>query len=68
MKYFYYFYSINNIDMTIILKKGQHLEDLLPPNAIIKGSKRLNAKKYVGVLNLKEDPMEIQKRMRDEWE
>ncbi len=54
--------------MTIILKKGQHLEDLLPPNAIIKGSKRLNAKKYVGVLNLKEDPMEIQKRMRDEWE
>lgn len=54
--------------MTIILKKGQHLEDLLPQNPLIKGGKRLNAKKYVGVLNLKEDPLEIQKRMRDEWE
>ncbi len=53
--------------MTIILKKGQHLEEILPQNPS-KGSKRLNAKKYVGVLKLKEDPLEIQKRMRDEWE
>jgi hypothetical protein len=53
--------------MTIILKKGQHLEEILPKSTS-KGSKRLNAKKYVGVLKLKEDPLEIQKRMRDEWE
>jgi hypothetical protein len=53
--------------MTIILKRGQHLEEILPQSTS-KGSKRLNAKKYVGVFNLKEDPLEIQKRMRDEWE
>ncbi len=27
-----------------------------------------NAKKYNGKINLKSDPMEIQKTMRDEWE
>jgi hypothetical protein len=54
--------------MTIILKKGQHLEDVLPINTPIQGIKKLNAKKYVGILNLQEDPLEIQKRMRNEWE
>jgi hypothetical protein len=54
--------------MTIILKKGQHLEDVLPKNTSNKGRKRLNAQKFLGVLNLKEDPVAIQKRMRDEWE
>ena len=54
--------------MTIILKKGQHLNDLLPTNTSIKGTKKFNAKKYVGVLNLKEEPTLIQRRMRDEWE
>jgi hypothetical protein len=27
-----------------------------------------NAKKYNGVLKLKEDPLSIQKKLRDEWE
>lgn len=54
--------------MTIILKKGQHLEDVLPKKTLVEGIKKLNAKKYVGVLNLKEDPLEIQKRMRNEWD
>jgi hypothetical protein len=55
-------------DMTIILKKGQHLEDLLPKATSVKGDKKLDAKKYLGVLKRKEDPLEIQKKMRDEWE
>jgi hypothetical protein len=54
--------------MTIILKKGQHLEDLLPKTTSVKGGKKLDAKKYLGVLKRKEDPLEIQKKMRDEWE
>lgn len=54
--------------MVFILKKGQRLDEILPQATLPKGKKRLNAKKYVGMLNLKEDPLEIQKRMRDEWE
>lgn len=54
--------------MTIILKKGQRLADVLSASTPAVNVKRLNAKKYVGVLKLKEDPLEIQKRMRDEWE
>jgi hypothetical protein len=54
--------------MIIILKKGQHLEDLLPKATSVKGGKKLDAKKYLGVLKQKEDPLEIQKKIRDEWE
>ncbi|MEO6685540.1 MAG: hypothetical protein ABIN24_06225 [Dyadobacter sp.] len=54
--------------MVFILKKGQRLEEVLTQVTLPQGKKRLNAKKYVGILNLKEDPLEIQKRMRDEWE
>ena len=54
--------------MTIILKKGQRLEDVLPKTNKESGAKRLDARKYVGVLKIKEDPLEAQKRMRDEWE
>ena len=32
-----------------------------------KSKKQLDASKYNGIIKLKEDPMTIQKRMRDEW-
>jgi len=54
--------------MTIVLRKGQRLEDVLPKSNKGTDIKRLAAMKYVGVLKTKEDPLEIQKRMRDEWE
>ncbi len=54
--------------MTITLKKGQRLEDVLPKTNEKTGTKKLNALKYVGVLKLAKDPLIIQKRMRDEWE
>ena len=54
--------------MTMVLRKGQRLEDVLPMANKKTGTKRLDAMKYVGVLKTKEDPLEIQKRMRDEWE
>jgi hypothetical protein len=54
--------------MKLILKKGQLLEEILPLNKHSKITKKLNAQKFVGVLNLKEDPLEIQRRMRNDWE
>lgn len=30
--------------------------------------KVMEARKYCGTINLKEDPLEIQRKMRDEWE
>lgn len=55
--------------MTIILKRGTLREEI---DAQIKAAQSVrpkhNFKKYVGVLKLKEDPLEIQKRMRDEWD
>ncbi len=54
--------------MTLILKRGQRLEDVLPKSKIAKPRKKLNSGKYIGILNLREDPLEIQRKMRDEWE
>ncbi len=33
-----------------------------------KETKGVNTKKYSGVIKLNEDPLFIQRRMRDEWE
>lgn len=54
--------------MTILLKKGQRLEDVLPKINEEVATNRLDAMKYVGVLKTEEEPLEIQRRMRDEWE
>lgn len=35
---------------------------------IITSEKHFDAYKYCGTIKLKEDPLEIQKRMRNEWE
>ena len=34
----------------------------------VKLKKLFNAKKYNGIIKLKEDPLEIQKKLRNEWE
>lgn len=54
--------------MTILLKKGQRLEDVLPKTNEKVATKRLDGMKYVGILQIEGDPLEIQKRRRDEWE
>jgi len=33
-----------------------------------KSGKGINVRKYSGILKLKEDPMKIQKELRNEWE
>lgn len=58
--------------MGLVLKRGATKKEI---EAIEKklyrerpASTGFNAKKYNGVLKLKEDPLSIQKKLRDEWE
>jgi len=53
--------------MVTIIKKGTDkiLIDMLLNKAL--KTKGVDTKKYCGVISLKEDPLVIQKRMRDEW-
>ena len=54
--------------MTTVIKKGTDKKlskELLQKALAIKG---VDTHKHCGVIKLKEDPMAIQKRMRDEWE
>lgn len=54
--------------MVTVIKKGsdKKLSNKLMQEALkIKG---VDTHKYCGVIQLKEDPLAIQKRMRDEWE
>jgi hypothetical protein len=63
------FKSQTILNMTIILKKGMSMEEVDKQILNSKTKRKLhNFDKYVGVLKLKEDPMTIQKAMRDEWE
>jgi hypothetical protein len=54
--------------MVLVLKKGaskKEMEDISEKLMVKKG---VNTKKYGGTIKLNEDPLETQKRMRDEWE
>jgi hypothetical protein len=54
--------------MTIILKKGVSSEEVDKQIKAANPEPQLhNFDKYVGVLKLKEDPLSIQKSMRNEW-
>lgn len=56
--------------MVIVIKSGSSKEEIekalkkLDKNA----KKGFNAQKFSGILNLEEDPLKIQKKLRDEWE
>lgn len=53
--------------MTIIKKKSKHKEIARKfEKAIAKPG--VDTKKYCGVIRLSEDPRQIQKQLRDEWE
>ncbi len=57
--------------MVLVLKKGASKKEIDAIEKKLykkKPSKGFNAKKYNGILKLKEDPLAIQKRLRDEWE
>ena len=57
--------------MVTVLKQGATKQNILMIMRKIleeRKQKGINAKKYCGVLKLKEDALKLQKRMRDEWE
>jgi hypothetical protein len=57
--------------MVLVLNKGASKKEIEQANKKLSkmpARKKLDAKKYCGVIKLKEDPLSIQKKLRDEWE
>lgn len=57
--------------MVLVLEKGatkKQMEQLNKKLSHLPARKKLDAKKYCGVIKLKEDPLVIQKKIRNEWE
>ncbi len=54
--------------MVLVLKKGASKKEMDDIFAKLPVNKGVNTKKYCGIIKLKEDPLTIQKKMRDEWE
>ena len=54
--------------MVLVLKKGASKQEMSNISSKLRVVKGVNTKKYCGVIKLKEDPLEIQKKMRDEWQ
>ena len=53
--------------MTIILKKGTEISEVSQKVEQSTPQKKLNARKFVGVIKLKKDALEIQNELRNEW-
>jgi hypothetical protein len=53
--------------MVVVIKKGSTKEFIKKALLKIKRKRVLNAYKHFGVIKLTEDPLVIQKKMRDEW-
>ena len=56
--------------MVAVLKKGENkknMQKLMDKLSKRKNPKGIDAHKFCGVIHLKEDALEIQKKLRDEW-
>ncbi|HRE10496.1 MAG TPA: hypothetical protein PK605_06260 [Ignavibacteria bacterium] len=57
--------------MVVVIKKTDSkrtIERKIKSVKPVKSNKIFNAYKYLGKLKIKEDPNDIQKKLRDEWE
>ena len=59
--------------MILIIKKGTKKDTIRTlldkrADALTKKRIRKNIRKYLGILNITEDPVELQKNWRNEWE
>jgi hypothetical protein len=54
--------------MVFILKKGATKKEMDNISAKLGMFKGVDTKKYGGTIKLKEESLDIQKKMRDEWE
>ena len=63
----------NYYEMVITINGNSSPEEIeaalkkLKKSSVTKSKKHFDAFKYCGVIKLKEDPLAIQKRMRNEW-
>jgi len=53
--------------MVLVLKKGATKKEMQSIHKKLQNQVGVNTKKYCGTIKLKEDPLTIQKKMRDEW-
>jgi len=54
--------------MVTVIKKGSSRSSIKKSLEKLKSHKGIDAKKHSGVITLKETPLTIQKKIRDEWE
>jgi hypothetical protein len=56
--------------MVLVLKKNSSKKEIniLTKKLVSQTTKGFDAKKFNGVIGLKEDALEIQKKLRNEWE
>lgn len=56
--------------MVLVLKKGASKKEIevLRRKLAKRPARGVDTKKYCGVIKLKEDPLAMQKKMRDEWQ
>ncbi len=53
--------------MVTVIKQGSSKASIRLSLEKLKRNKGIDAKKYCGVIKLKEHPLTIQKKLRDEW-
>ena len=53
--------------MSVTLSREMSIEDIRKILKQLPSGKKLNATKHLGVIQLREDPLLFQKKMRDEW-
>jgi len=64
--------SINTGTMTVVIKQGMSKRQIEAALKKLKPRRRKkralpDIRQFAGTITLKEDPMEIQRKMRDEW-
>ena len=54
--------------MVVVIKQGSSKKVISEALKKLRNKRGFDAKKYLGIIKLKEDPLSIKKKMRDEWE
>ncbi len=54
--------------MITVVRKGSNKKEAAKQLEKALKTKGVDTRKYCGVIKLREDPLKIQKKMRDEWE
>lgn len=54
--------------MVTIIKKGIKKKEFDKKLSSLKSVKKFDAHKFCGIIKLEEDPLLIQRKLRDEWE